>query len=56
MQYAIESMVKRNFSKAYDIVDMLQAFPGVVLCGEEESKINFEKIYLSPLIDKSNVR
>ena len=56
VQYAIESMVKRNFPKAYDIVDMLQAFPGVVLCGEDESKNNFEKIYLSPLIDKWNVR
>lgn len=55
ISYAIQSIEENNFCKAYDIIDMLHAFPEVVLNGEDDSKKNFEKVYLLAIIKKWNI-
>lgn len=55
ISYAIQSIEESNFFKAYDIIDMLHAFPEVVLNGEDDSKKNFERVYLLTIIKKWNI-
>ncbi len=40
-------LVRKEYAEAYELVDILHAYPGVVLRGDAESQQSFEDIYLS---------
>lgn len=48
-------LLKSEFNVAYDIVDMLHAFPGVILNGDKGEKERFKETYLKPLVRKWNL-
>lgn len=52
LRYVKNSFSKEQLEVAYDLVDMLHAFPGVVLNDEAEGKEAFKKVYLEPVVKR----
>ncbi len=40
-------LVRKEYAEAYELVDILHAYPGVVLHGDDESQQSFDDIYMS---------
>lgn len=49
------NLLNGDFNIAYDIVDMLHAFPGVILSEDKEARRRFEITYLEPLVRKWDI-
>lgn len=52
LQVVYEELVAKNYDVAYDIVDMLHAFPHVVLRNDIKELKRYRKVYVKPLIKK----
>lgn len=50
-----DHLVKSEFNVAYDVVDMLHAFPGVILNKDNGGIERFKETYLKPLVRKWNL-
>ena len=51
-----KELEEKRYDFAYDIVDMLHAFPHMIICNDKKQIRNYWKIYVRPVMKKNNLK